>query len=131
MKIVAKPWGKETWFAQAPNYVGKFLFIKKGHRLSKQYHKVKHETIYTLKGRFLLEIGTLSRTRRKVMAQGSVVELKPGVVHRFEAPFGDVTLVEVSTPQVWDVVRLEDDYGRNDSKKQVKKSAPREGKRHG
>ncbi len=112
MKVVDKPWGHESWFAQAPAYVGKILFIKKGHRLSKQYHRQKHETIYTLKGRYLMEVGTQKRTRLKVMAEGSVIELKPGTVHRMEAKFGDVTLVEVSTPEVWDVVRLEDDYGR-------------------
>jgi len=112
VKTVPKPWGKEVWFAESPHYVGKLLFIRKGHRLSKQYHRVKHETLYTLKGRCLMEVGTLKRTRRKVMEPGSAIELRPGTVHRMEARFEDVTLVEVSTPQVWDVVRLDDDYGR-------------------
>ena len=108
MKIVAKPWGREVWFAQAPGYVGKLLEIKKGHRLSKQYHKVKHETLYTLKGRYVMELNG----RRRVMKPGSVVTIPPRTVHRMAAPYGDVTLLEVSTPEVWDVVRLEDDYGR-------------------
>jgi mannose-6-phosphate isomerase len=112
MKTVKKPWGKEIWWASAPGYVGKFLHIKKGHRLSLQYHKVKHETLYTLEGRYLLEVGGKTKRRKRVMKQGSVIQFKPGTVHRMEAPYGDVTIVEVSTPEVWDVVRLDDDYGR-------------------
>jgi len=112
MKTVKKPWGREVWWAQGPTYVGKFLHINKGHRLSLQYHKIKHETLYTLKGPYLLEVGTRRRTRRRRMKTGSVVELKPKTVHRMEARYGAVTLLEVSTPEVWDVVRLADDYRR-------------------
>lgn len=112
MKTIRKPWGKETWWARSPDYVGKFLHIRKGHRLSLQYHEVKHETLYTLKGRYVMIVGDKKRQRRRVMKEGTVIELKPGTVHRMEAPFGDVTLIEVSTPEVWDVVRLQDDYGR-------------------
>ena len=112
-KTVDKPWGREIWWAQAPKYVGKFLEIKKGKRLSKQFHKVKHETLYTLKGRYLMELNG----RRKVMKPGSVVMIPPGTVHRMEARFGNVTILEVSTPELWDVVRLEDDYGRLDAAK--------------
>lgn len=108
MKKVHKPWGWELWFAQAPKYVGKIIFIKKKHRLSKQYHRVKHETIYTEKGRWVLEING----RKRMMKPGSSAMIPPRCVHRFTAPFEDVRLLEVSTPQVLDVVRLEDDYGR-------------------
>ena len=108
MKTVAKPWGREVWFAEQKKYVGKLLEIKKGHRLSKQYHKLKHETLYTLEGRYLMELNG----RKKIMRPGSVVVIPPRAVHRMEARWGDVTLVEVSTPEVWDVVRLDDDYGR-------------------
>lgn len=108
MKIVKKPWGQETWFAHNPKYTGKLLFIKKGHRLSKQYHRLKHETLYTLKGKYLLEFNG----RKKVQKPGSVTIIPPKAVHRMEAKFGDVTLIEVSTSQLKDVVRLEDDYGR-------------------
>ncbi len=111
LKTVPKPWGREIWFAQAPRYVGKLLEIRKGHRLSKQYHKIKHETIYTLKGRYLMELNG----RKRVMKPGSVVTIPPRAVHRMEARYGDVTLVEVSTPELWDVVRVEDDYGRGDA----------------
>jgi len=103
-----KPWGWELWFARSPHYVGKILFIRKGHRLSRQYHRYKHETIYSQKARWVLEIGS----RMRVMKPGDSAVIKPGRVHRFCAPYEDTQLLEVSTPQVKDVVRLEDDYGR-------------------
>ncbi|MEW6558153.1 MAG: cupin [Elusimicrobiota bacterium] len=108
MKIVKKPWGKEVWFAHTKKYVGKLLFIKKGHRLSKQYHRIKHETLYTLKGRYIMEFGN----SKKIMNEGTVIVIPHKKTHRMFAKFCDVTLIEVSTPQVRDVVRLEDDYGR-------------------
>jgi quercetin dioxygenase-like cupin family protein len=108
LKTVRKPWGREIWFAHTPLYVGKILFLKRGHRLSKQYHRFKDETVYTDSGRYWLEVNG----RGRVMRPGSVVRFRPGTVHRMEARFGDVRLLEVSTPQVGDVVRLEDDYRR-------------------
>ena len=108
IKRVPKPWGHELWWAQAPKYVGKLLVIEKGKRLSLQYHKKKHETIFTLRGRLRLRLGS----RTSVVGPGNAVPIPPRTVHRFEAPFGRVTLLEVSTPEVWDVVRLQDDYGR-------------------
>jgi quercetin dioxygenase-like cupin family protein len=108
-KKVLKPWGWELWFAYSKKYVGKIIFVKKGHRLSKQYHRFKHETIYTDKGRWVLEIGS----RRRPMKPGDFAVITPGVIHRFTAPYQDIRLLEVSTPQVKDVVRLEDDYGRS------------------
>jgi quercetin dioxygenase-like cupin family protein len=108
LKKVLKPWGWELWFARSAQYVGKIIFIKKGHRLSKQYHRVKHETIYSENGKWLLEING----RKKIMKPGDAASVRPRAVHRFSAPFQDVRLVEVSTPQTADVVRLEDDYGR-------------------
>jgi len=119
MKTVKKPWGWEKWFANTKKYVGKILFIRKGHRLSRQYHKLKHETIFTLNGRYIMELsrfaGSSSRLRREkiIMNKGSVIVIPPKKIHRMHAKFCDVTLVEVSTPEVWDVVRLEDDYGRS------------------
>ncbi len=107
-KKVIKPWGWELWFAQSKMYVGKIIFIKKGHRLSKQYHRYKHETVYADQGRWILEIAG----RRQIMRPGQTATVRPGVIHRFTAPYEDVRLLEVSTPQVKDVVRLEDDYGR-------------------
>lgn len=126
MKIVKKPWGKELWFAHTDKYVGKLLFLKKGNRLSLQYHKKKDETLYALKGDYLLEIYPLKSRRaratkslfhrvngkKRKMKQGSVIHFPPKTVHRMEAKYGDVVLIEVSTPEVEDVVRIEDDYKR-------------------
>ncbi|MBI4375809.1 MAG: cupin domain-containing protein [Elusimicrobia bacterium] len=108
IKVVKKPWGREIWYALHSSYVGKILVIEKGKRLSRQYHKVKHETIYALKGDFHLELGRWKGRQR----QGSAAVIPPGTVHRFEARYSRVTLLEVSTPQLQDVVRLSDDYGR-------------------
>lgn len=111
MKIVPKPWGKEIWFARTKKYVGKILIIKKGKRLSRQYHEVKHETLYTDQGKYVLELGATGK-KKLLMKPGSVFVVKPGTIHRMHAKFGDVKIVEVSTPELWDVVRLQDDYGR-------------------
>ena len=109
MKKIHKPWGWELWYAHSKKYVGKIIFLRKGHRLSRQYHRKKHETIFTDTGRWVLEI----KGRKKIMKPGSAAEIKPGVIHRFTAPYQDVRLLEVSTPEVHDVIRLEDDYGRD------------------
>jgi quercetin dioxygenase-like cupin family protein len=108
LKKVMKPWGWELWFAHTKQYVGKIIFIKKNHRLSRQYHRYKHETIYSDKGRWVLETGKT----KHIMKPGDAAVIRPGLVHRFTAPYEDVRLLEVSTPQVKDVIRLEDDYGR-------------------
>src|SRR6266571_3014809 len=105
---VKKPWGHELIYAQARKYVGKILVINKGRRLSQQYHKIKHETIYALKGRLSLEL----KGRKRIAGPGKSFAIPPKAVHRFGAPNGRVTLLEVSTPELWDVVRLSDDYGR-------------------
>ena len=109
IKTVKKPWGKEIWFAYTKKYVGKILFIKKGCRLSKQYHRFKHETIYTDKGKYIMEI----KNHKKIMRPGTVIIVPPKTVHRMHAKYGNVRLIEVSTPQLKDVVRIEDDYGRS------------------
>lgn len=108
MKIVKKPWGCEIWFAHTKKYVGKILIIKKGCRLSKQYHNFKHETLYTDKGKYVMEING----RKRIINKGQSVVIPPKTIHRMHAKFGNVKLIEVSTPQVQDVVRIEDDYGR-------------------
>ena len=113
IKTVKKPWGREIWFAQNRHYVGKILIIEKGHRLSRQYHKIKRETLYLLKGRMVLELGG----KKKTIGPGTAFDIPPRSIHRFEARYGRVTLIEVSTPEVWDVVRLSDDYGRGSNKK--------------
>jgi len=107
---VKKPWGHELIFALVPKkYAGKLLVIEKGRRLSLQYHRRKHESLYVLKGRLKLRLG--GRTR--LVEAGAAFTVPPGTVHRLQALGGRATLVEVSTPELDDVVRLQDDYGRN------------------
>jgi len=110
-----KPWGHEVRFAQNDKYLGKILFIKKGHRLSRQYHELKDETIFVHHGTLVLELGSpdVSSFERKTLGYGERFRILPGVIHRFCAPAdSSVTLIEVSTPEIDDVVRLEDDYKR-------------------
>lgn len=107
-KRICKPWGHELLFAKNHAYAGKFITIEKGHRLSLQYHRRKHETVFVLKGVLELVLGK----RRRLLKPGAAFPIPPRTVHRFCAPSGRVTLIEVSTPQLDDVVRLEDDYGR-------------------
>lgn len=112
---VTKPWGYEIRFAQTDKYLGKILYIAKGHRLSRQYHEVKDETIFVLDGTLILEIGDPSKEgfERKVLYYGDRYRIQPKVIHRFCAPDScSATLAEVSTAEIDDVVRLEDDYKR-------------------
>lgn len=104
---VNKPWGYEIIYAATEKYVGKILFIRKGHRLSLQYHKVKDESIYLQSGKLRVIIENDTRE----LQVGESIRVKPMTVHRFEA-IEDSTVLEVSTPELDDVVRLEDDYGR-------------------
>ncbi|MBI2119605.1 MAG: cupin domain-containing protein [Elusimicrobia bacterium] len=108
LKIVPKPWGKELWFAYTKKYLGKLLFIKKGHRLSLQYHKKKDESLYVLKGPIFLQIG---KSEKKVKT-GSNFHVPANTLHRMHAKYVNSILIEVSTPENEDVVRLEDDYAR-------------------
>ena len=112
IKRINKPWGYEEIWAHTDKYVGKVLSIDKGHRLSEQFHKVKDETIYVLDGVLRLEINGGEDVFD--LTQGECYHVKPGVVHRFIAPKHGtgVRLMEVSTPELDDVVRTEDDYDR-------------------
>ena len=107
-KRINKPWGYELIWAHTESYVGKLLHINAGHRLSKQYHEEKEETLYVLKGILDLE---LDGSKRHV-SPGEFFHIKPGVIHRFAANEADVELMEVSTTQLDDVIRVEDDYNR-------------------
>mgnify|MGYP004449964063 CR=1 FL=1 len=109
--IVNKPWGHEEIWAETDKYVGKILHINKGHQLSRQYHKVKDESIYVLKGLLILELGE-DPIEVKILKEGQNYRITPNTVHRFRSLYDPVTLVEVSTPEVDDVVRLQDEYGR-------------------
>ena len=108
-RIVPKPWGQEIIWAQTEDYVGKVLEIKYGHKLSRQYHEIKEETIYVVYGTLLLEIGE-GEDLESILSR--IFHITPGLIHRFCAKYGDVQVMEVSTPHLDDVVRLEDDYKR-------------------
>ena len=110
---IEKPWGYELLFALTPKYAGKLLYIKQGHRLSLQYHNEKDETIYIYEGKVLLEIGgNDGQITQSEVHSGYCFRVPPTTRHRMKA-IEDTTLFEVSTPELEDVVRLEDDYGRN------------------
>ncbi len=107
-KIVEKPWGREIWYAHTDHYAGKVLEVKAGHRLSLQKHEIKEETLYLLSGKVTLTYGDKSSD----WECGQFVHIPPGTVHRFEA-LEDAVLLEVSTPFLDDVIRIEDDYNRD------------------
>ena len=113
MKKVTKPWGHEEIWAVTDNYVGKTLVIRAGHRLSLQHHTKKEETIRVTEGTMQLELedgeGDIQTT---VMLAGEVAHIPAGRVHRMKA-LTDVEVYEVSTPELDDVVRHSDDYGRS------------------
>lgn len=107
-----KPWGKEIWFAHTDKYAGKILFISKGHRYSLQYHEKKRETQYIYSGKVKLTYGPdQNNLREKILNKGDKFEVHPYTVHRLEA-IEDSEVFEVSTPELDDVVKLHDDYGR-------------------
>ena len=112
MKIIIthKPWGHEKLWAKTSDYVGKLLFIKSGHRLSKQYHEHKEETVYVLSG--VLSVYD-SEDKITHVHPGESFHVSPGQIHRFGANYSNVELMEVSTNYLQDVVRLEDDYERS------------------
>jgi quercetin dioxygenase-like cupin family protein len=112
VKRIDKPWGYEIIFALSEKYCGKLIFVKAGEQLSLQFHRVKDETIYVHSGRIELEIGDPGGPLdAEVVGAGHSFRLKPGVVHRWRA-LEDSIVLEASTPELDDVVRLEDRYGR-------------------
>lgn len=111
-KKVDKPWGFELIFAHTEKYAGKVLFVRKGERLSLQYHKDKDESIYVYEGKVLVQLGGVDgQMISKILSAGDCVRIEPLTRHRIEA-ISDSMLLEVSTPELEDVRRLEDDYGR-------------------
>jgi mannose-6-phosphate isomerase-like protein (cupin superfamily) len=110
---VDKPWGYELIWAQTDTYCGKLLFVKAGHSLSLQFHRQKDEAWLIHSGRARIELGNVGETvlKEEVVGAGAAFHYAPGTVHRITA-VEDTTIIEVSTPQLDDVVRLEDRYGR-------------------
>ena len=113
VRRVDKPWGYELIWAQTDTYVGKVLFVRAGHSLSLQFHNEKDEAWYVQSGRAKLELGRAGEgvLTEEVITAGAAFHYAPGTVHRVTA-LDDTTILEVSTPQLDDVVRLEDAYGR-------------------
>ena len=110
---VEKPWGHELIWAESEQYVGKVLFVEAGESLSLQFHRVKDESWLIQTGRVKLELGSAggAMLEEEVVGAGATFRFRPGTVHRVTA-IEDTTILEVSTPQLDDVVRLEDRYGR-------------------
>ncbi len=113
-KRVEKPWGYEIWWARTERYVGKLLHVNKGQSLSLQYHNVKDETIRILSGKLLFETkpkDAPGEMRKIEMKPGDSFHIAPLTLHRMTG-LEDTDVLEVSTPELDDVVRLEDRYGR-------------------
>jgi mannose-6-phosphate isomerase-like protein (cupin superfamily) len=110
---VEKPWGWELIWAHGDAYVGKILFVRAGHSLSLQFHREKDESWYVESGRAQVEVGAVGDAvlNEEVLGPGVALRFRPGTVHRVTA-LEDTTILEVSTPHLDDVVRLEDLYGR-------------------
>jgi quercetin dioxygenase-like cupin family protein len=113
---VEKPWGYELHWAKTDRYVGKVLHVTAGHALSLQYHNQKDETIYLHSGKLLFEVEENGALQAREMAPGDSFHITPKTVHRMTA-IEDSDILEVSTPELDDVVRLEDRYGRTDTGK--------------
>ena len=110
---VEKPWGWELIWSLTDHYCGKLLFVRAGHSLSLQFHREKDEAWYVQEGRAQLELAAPGQAIpvAEVVAAGAAFHFTPGTVHRVAA-IEDTLILEVSTPQIDDVVRLEDSYGR-------------------
>jgi mannose-6-phosphate isomerase-like protein (cupin superfamily) len=111
IKRIPKPWGYELIFAKTERYVGKILHVNRGESLSLQYHEIKEETLFVVAGELKLTIEIDGDRRELPLRAGEAFHIAPGMIHRMEA-IEDTDVAEVSTPELDDVVRLEDRYGR-------------------
>ena len=112
MKTISKPWGAEIWIEVNDRYVMKKLIMNKDHRCSLQYHEKKHETFYVLSGKMLLRYGENKDELTELhMLPGDSFVLPSGTIHQMQA-LEDSEYLECSTPELDDVIRLQDDYGR-------------------
>ena len=111
-----KPWGYELLWSKTDHYAAKIIHIDAGKRLSLQYHEQKHESLLVIRGTLLLNLGDGDDARVVRLEVGESADIPAGDIHRFEAPpDADVEIIEVSTPHLDDVIRLQDDYGRTES----------------
>ena len=111
VKRVPKPWGHEIIWAHTDRYVGKILHINAGHALSVQYHERKDETVHLLSGELIYWVQQDGEMRDMKLRAGESFRITPGTIHYMEA-VTDVDVLEASTPELDDVVRLRDRYGR-------------------
>jgi mannose-6-phosphate isomerase len=112
IKRIRKPWGYEIWWAVTDKYIGKILHVYKDHSLSCQYHRIKDETIYVYSGELILELQEAGKERESIrLLPGEGWRITPLTRHRVTA-VKDSEIFEVSTPEIDDLVRLKDDYGR-------------------
>lgn len=108
---VDKPWGYELIWARTDRYVGKILHVKAGHALSCQYHRQKDETMHLLAGEMIVRLGTEDQLEPRPFRAGESIHIPAGMVHQMEA-VRDSDILEASTPELDDLVRLTDRYGR-------------------
>ncbi len=111
VRHIPKPWGYELIWGHTDRYVGKVLHVNKGESLSLQYHEMKDETLYVIRGKASLSLRNGDDSASITLDLGQAFHIPPGMIHRIEA-VEDTDIVEVSTPEIHDVVRLEDRYGR-------------------
>lgn len=113
IEIKEKPWGREIWFAHTNAYAGKILEVRKNARLSLQYHEKKCETQYVFEGKVKLTYGTDQKNLQElILNPGDKFDIYPYTIHRIEG-LEDSKIFEVSSPELDDVVKLADDYGRS------------------
>jgi mannose-6-phosphate isomerase len=115
-KRIDKPWGYELLWAVTDRYCGKVLHVRAGEQLSLQFHNAKDESWLVYEGRAELELARAGEviTTKEIVGPGAAFRFEPGTVHRLRA-LDDTTVLEVSTPEMEDIVRLQDDYGRETS----------------
>jgi mannose-6-phosphate isomerase len=109
---VEKPWGYELVWARTDRYVGKILHVKAGHVLSLQYHNRKDETMHVLSGELILRTQGDKELVARPFKAGETVHVPPKLIHQIEA-IVDSDVLEASTPELDDLVRLQDRYGRD------------------
>lgn len=109
---VDKPWGYELIWARTDRYAGKILHVRAGHVLSCQYHKVKDETMHVLRGELILRLGEGEDLVERAFREGESVHIPARTVHQIEA-IVDADVLEASTAELDDLVRLNDRYGRS------------------
>jgi mannose-6-phosphate isomerase-like protein (cupin superfamily) len=112
VNIIEKPWGQEEIIELNGRYMMKKLTMRAGHRCSLQYHKMKKETVYVLSGELSVILGRDENSlETRIFKTGEFLTIEPGIIHRMEA-VRDSVYLEASTPEMDDVVRLDDDYSR-------------------